>query len=177
MYRSEPQEVLTFCRSYLVNKVPVFLLNYVGMMFEPMTMEFCIEQALTRLDPTAFPSQLFDLSAQNSVSEARQEFLFACALHQSIPEHSIERLLGDVPMQSLPAGGRYMKHDLVAQCTANPGRMDELVSELENMEGNAGEIASALIEVCDLHCILSEPCICLESSVLFASHAFAIKPS
>ena len=136
-------------RSYLVNKLPVFLLNYAAMMFEPMTIEFCIQQALTRIDPTAFPSQMFDLSGQNSVSEARQEFLFACALHQLIPEHSIETLLGDVPMQSLPAGGRYSKQELVAQCTANPSRMDDLIGELENMEGIGGEIASALLEVSD----------------------------
>ena len=151
MYRSEPTESLTLLRSYIVNKLPVFLLNYAGMMFEPMTVEYCIGQTLAHVDPGAFPSfsQMFDMLGRNSVSEARQEFLFACALHQLIPEQSIESLLGDVPMQSLPAGGRYMKQDLVTQCTANPSRIDELVGELENMEGNAGEIASALIEVCD----------------------------
>lgn len=151
MYRSEPAELLALLRSYLVNKLPIFLLNYAGMMFEPMTVEYCIGQALAHVDPTAFPSfsQMFDFPSRNSVSEARQEFLFACALHQLIPEQSIEGLLGDVPMQSLPAGGRYLKQDLVAQCTANPSRIDELVGELENMEGNAGEIASALLEVCN----------------------------
>jgi mediator of RNA polymerase II transcription subunit 5 len=149
MYRSEPTESLTLLRSYLVNKLPVFLLNYASMIFEPMTVEYCISQALTHVDPTAFPSfsQMFDILGRNSVSEARQEFLFACALHQLIPEQNIEGLLGDVPMQSLPAGGRCTKHDLVAQCTANPSRIEELVVELENMEGNAGEIASALLEV------------------------------
>lgn len=81
------------------------------------------------------------------LSEARQEFLFACALHQLIPEQSIETLLGDVPMQSLPASGRYAKEDLVAQCTANPAKIEELIGELENMEGNAGEIVAALVDV------------------------------
>ena len=81
------------------------------------------------------------------LSEARQEFLFACALHQLIPEQSIEVLLGDVPMQSLPASGRYAKDDLVAQCFANPAKIEEFIGELENMEGNAGEIAAALLEV------------------------------
>lgn len=149
MYRSEPPELLTLHRSYLVNKLPVFLLNYVDMMFEPMTMEYCIGQAFVHIDPTAFPSlsQDFDLLGRNSVSEARQEFLFACALHQLIPEQSIQGLLGDVPMQSLPAGGRYVKQELVSQCTANPSRIEELVGELENLEGNAGEIAGALLEV------------------------------
>ena len=81
------------------------------------------------------------------LSDSRQEFLFACALHQLIPEQSIEALLGDVPMQSLPASGRYVKADLVAQCSANPAKIEELIGELENMEGNAGEIAAALLDV------------------------------
>ena len=80
------------------------------------------------------------------LSEARQDFLFACALHQLIPEASIEGLLGDVPMQSLPESGRYIKSDLVAQCRANMGRLEDLIGELENMDGNAGEIVGTLVE-------------------------------
>lgn len=82
------------------------------------------------------------------LSEARQEFLFACALFSLIPEQSIEAILGDVPMQSLPESGRYVKANLVAQCSANPARIEALVGELENMEGNVSEIVAALIEVC-----------------------------
>lgn len=150
MYRSESTESITLLRSFLVNKLPVFLKNYTPLIFEPLTFEYCISQALIRVDPAAFPSfsQMFDLLGRNGMlSEARQEFLFACALHQLIPEQSIETLLGDVPMQSLPASGRYTKNDLVAQCAANPTKIEELILELENMEGNAGEIAAALVEV------------------------------
>ncbi|KAL9604923.1 MAG: hypothetical protein Q9219_000111 [cf. Caloplaca sp. 3 TL-2023] len=137
MYRTEPAQSITILRSFLVNKLPPFLNNYAAIMFPPLTIEACISQALLRIDPAAFPSfsQMFDLLGKNGIlSEARQEFLFACALHQLIPEGSIEGLLGDVPMQSLPASGRYVKNDLVAQCTANPTRIEELVAELENME-------------------------------------------
>lgn len=150
MYRNEPSHTITRLRSFLVNKLPNFLSNYAVMMFPPLSIETCISQALLRIDPAAFPSfsQMFDPLGKGGVlSEARQEFLFACALHQLIPEGSIEGLLGDVPMQSLPAGGRYARNELVAQCTSNPARIEELIGELENMEGNAGEIAGAMIEV------------------------------
>ncbi|KAI4098891.1 MAG: hypothetical protein L6R37_006254 [Teloschistes peruensis] len=149
MYRNEPSHTITRLRSFLVNKLPNFLSNYAVMMFPPLSIETCISQALLRIDPAAFPSfsQMFDPLGKGGVlSEARQEFLFACALHQLIPEGSIEGLLGDVPMQSLPAGGRYARNELVAQCTSNPARIEELIGELENMEGNAGEIAGAMIE-------------------------------
>ncbi|KAL8719616.1 MAG: hypothetical protein Q9225_003390 [Loekoesia sp. 1 TL-2023] len=152
MYRTEPAQSITILRSFLVNKLPAFLNNYTAFIFPPLTTETCISQALLRVDPAAFPSfsQMFDLLGKNGMlSEARQEFLFACALHQLIPEGSIEGLLGDVPMQSLPASGRYARSDLVAQCTANPARIEELIAELENMEGNAGEIVGALIELLD----------------------------
>lgn len=150
MYRAEPQRTIAILRSFLVNKLPAFLGNYAAINFAPLSVETCISQALLRIDPTAFPSlsQMFDFSSKSSiVSEARQEFLFSCALHQLIPEGSIENLLGDVPMQSLPASGRYMKADLVSECTTNPAKIEDLIGELENMEGNAGEIAGALFEV------------------------------
>ena len=50
-------------------------------------------------------------------------------------------------MQSLPAGGKYRRDDLVAQCMSNSSRVDELVAELDNLEGNAGEIAAAILQV------------------------------
>ncbi|KAL8787565.1 MAG: hypothetical protein Q9213_002127 [Squamulea squamosa] len=155
MYRAEPQRIITILRSFLVNKLPVFLGNYAALIFPPLSIEACIGQALLRIDPNAFPSlsQMFDFSSRNSVvSEARQEFLFSCALHQLIPEGSIELLLGDVPMQSLPASGRYIKTDLVSQCTTNPAKIEELIGELENMEGNAGEIAGALFDIITMLC-------------------------
>lgn len=157
MYRNESARSINILRSFLVNKLPVFLQrNYAALIFEPVTVELCIRQALMRVDPAAFPSfsQIFDPLERNSLlSEARQEFLFACALHQLIPEKIIEEILGDVPMQSLPASGRYSKDDLVSQCTTNPAKIDEYIGELENMEGNAGEIASALIEILHALCV------------------------
>ena len=146
----------TIIRSFLANKLPVFLQShYTALIFEPLTVEQCIRQALGRIDPSAFPSfsQMFDFSSGNStLSEARQEFLFACALHGLIQEQSIEEILGDVPMQSLPAGGRYTKDDLVSQCRATPAKIERFVGELENMEGNAGEIAGAIVEILHTLC-------------------------
>ena len=148
MHRDEPDESFNLLRTYLVNKLPVFLQNFAGMLFPHFTFEYCITQALSRVPAVASISQMFDpLTSDALLSDARQEFLFACALHDLIPEESIEGLLGDVPMQSLPADGRYVKEDLIAQCTANSSRIEELVDELENMDGNASEIAGAMIEV------------------------------
>ncbi|KAI8298605.1 Mediator of RNA polymerase II transcription subunit 5 [Colletotrichum sp. SAR11_240] len=62
-------------------------------------------------------------------------------------ESSIEGLLGETPYQNLPAGGRYVKDNLVAECLADPERMQALIGELDGKDGNAGAVCQALTEV------------------------------
>lgn len=90
---------------------------------------------------------MFDESNNLFSDSVRQDFCFACCLHDLIPESSIEELLGDVPMQSLPAGGRYHKEDLVQQYVSDPERTEGLVDELEHMDGNVGAVSLAIAEV------------------------------
>jgi mediator of RNA polymerase II transcription subunit 5 len=161
--RTEPNGSILVYRSFLTNKLPVLLESYSPMIFPPLTIESCITTALNRMDPPADPysTQSFDLlDSSGMLSEARTEFLYSCALYRLLPEQSIESILGDVTMQSLPEAGKYVKADLVAQCTTNSGKIEELVRELDNMEGNAAEIAGALIEVCSgfLHLIRRTCC-------------------
>lgn len=136
-------------RSFLVNKLPAFFAAMTAASMVPIRMEMCITQALSRLDPNAFPSfsQMFSMQGSSVLSDARQEFLFACASHRLIPESSIERLLGENPMQTLPVGGPYQKDDLVSQINSNPERAEQLIGEIESMEGNAGAIVGAITEV------------------------------
>jgi len=150
--RSESKRSRTIVRSFIVNKLPPFLqTNYASLIFEPLSIGHCIRQALGRIDPSF--SQTYDFGGPgSSLSEARQEFLFACALHQLIPEESIADILEDVPMQSLPTEGKYLKEDLVRKCTADPAKIDQYVGELENLEGNAGEIAFAITEIIQTLC-------------------------
>lgn len=151
-FRNEKSHTTFILRSFLINKVPVLLTNLCSQLFPPLTAESCITQALGQVDTTAFPtlSTMFDetSSANNMFSDSvRQDFCFACCLHGLIAESSIEELLGDIPMQSLPAGGRYVKDSLVQQCLSDPQRAEVLISELENMDGNVGAISQAITEV------------------------------
>ncbi|KAF4314226.1 Mediator complex subunit Med5 [Botryosphaeria dothidea] len=149
-YRSESNETIFNFRSFLVNKVPTLVAILAGSMFPTTTPELCITQALNRIDRNAFPSfsQTFDMAPVNSLlSDVRQDFLVACALHQLIPESSIERLLGETPMSSVPVGGKYIKENLVAQCSTNFERVEELLNEVEGMDGNAGAIVGAIVDI------------------------------
>lgn len=51
-------------------------------------------------------------------------------------------------MQTLPGGGPYVKDDLISQINSNHERAEQLIGEIESMEGNAGAIVGAVVEVC-----------------------------
>jgi mediator of RNA polymerase II transcription subunit 5 len=150
VYRNESSRTMFLFRSFLVNKLPVFFAAISAASMVPISMEICISQALSRLDPNAFPSfsQMFSMQGSSVLSDARQEFLFACASHKLIQESSIEQLLGENPMQTLSGGGPYIKDDLVSQINNNHERAEQLIGEIESMEGNAGAIVGAVIDVC-----------------------------
>lgn len=77
----------------------------------------------------------------------RQDFCFACCLHGLIAESSITTLLGDIPMQSIPAGGVYDKDDQVQQYLSDSGRAEAWIDELDNLDGNVGAVSQAITEV------------------------------
>ncbi|KAL1612478.1 mediator complex subunit [Paraconiothyrium brasiliense] len=149
MYRSESTQTMTGLKSFLVNKVPVLLTQLTAPLYA-MDPQLCITQALSRIDPNAFPSfsQGFDdmLGNNSSLADVRQDFLNACALQNLIQANTVERLLGEAPMQGPPAT-RYIKQDLLKQFKDNGDKAVIYIEELENLDGNAGAIVAALADV------------------------------
>ncbi|KAI0023544.1 mediator complex subunit Med5 [Xylariomycetidae sp. FL0641] len=159
MFRNEGQKSGHLLRSYLINKLPLLLDTLSASMFAPLTPQFCITEALAQVDTNAFPtfSAMFDSNNSNGFTESvRQDFCFACCLHGLIPESSIEGLLGEITYQTLPQGGRYNKDALVQECMANPERIQDMIRELDNMDGNVGAVCQALIEVIGRLCSSKE---------------------
>lgn len=144
-FRNERPDTITLLRSFLINKVPLLIATLSQSYFAPLTSEYCITEALNLVDTNAFPT-LMDTNAIFADS-VRQDFCFSCCLRGLVEESSIETLLGDIPMQSLPAGGRYMKDDLVQQCLSDPEKTDGMIDELKLMDGNVGAVSQAITEV------------------------------
>ncbi|KAI1260493.1 mediator complex subunit Med5 [Xylariaceae sp. FL1019] len=155
-FRNEGQKTGHLLRSYLINKLPLLLVTLAGSMFPPLTAQACITEALRHVDKNAFPtlSSMFDNTTNNNTftDTVRQDFCFACCLHGLIPEAHIEVLLGEITYQSLPQGGRYDKDRLVAGCRADSEKIQELIRELDNMDGNVGAVCLALIDVIQYLC-------------------------
>jgi mediator of RNA polymerase II transcription subunit 5 len=145
--RKEGEQAINLYRSFLMNKLPPMLALISSSSLEPVSASLCISQALGRIDLGAFPLSAYDMERRSSLAGIRQEFLFACALHRLIPEASVENLLGENPMQTLPAHGLYEKDQLVQQIVSNSQRGEQLVREIELMEGNAGVVVTAIVEV------------------------------
>ena len=145
---SEGQPSIRLYRSFLTNRLPPLLSLICTSSIEPVSVELCISQALDRIDQVAFPRSAYDMGLSSPLVAVRQEFLFACALNHLIPEASVESLLGENPMQTLPSHGLYDKNQLVKQLAESPQKSESLIGEMELMEGNAGSVAIAVTEVC-----------------------------
>lgn len=149
MYRSEPASTMFCLKAFLVNKIPLLLLQISPSIF-PMTPEISITQALRHVDPHAFPtfSQGFDdmMGNNNSLADVRQDFLNACVLHGLIQTTTVERLLGEAPMQG-PPEKKYEKRTLLDQCKTNFDKVSGYIDELETLDSNAGAIIGAITEV------------------------------
>ncbi|KAI1214580.1 Med5-domain-containing protein [Annulohypoxylon truncatum] len=152
VFRNEGQQASHVLRSYLINKLPLLLATLATSMYPPLSAQFCITEALSQVDTNAFPtlSAMFDDTNNNNntfTDSVRQDFCFACCLHDLIPESSIEGLLGEITYQTLPLAGRYVKGHLVEECVGDPERIPKLIGELDNMDGNVGAACQALAEV------------------------------
>lgn len=152
-FRNEGMQTTLLLRSFLVNKLPLLLATLSTQLFPPLTVEYCITEALSQVDTNAFPtfSATFDDSSNSDNmfgDSVRQDFCFACCLHGLILEENLERFVGDAPMQTLPTGGRYTKEVLVQQCLSDPEKPESLIDELERMDGNVGAASQAVADVC-----------------------------
>ena len=147
--KKEPEPVIFSLRSFLINRIPVLLSGVATAMLAGDRSEYCIGQALARVDPVMFPPPSHGLISENALQDVRQDFLFSCTLHGLIRASSIESLLGEAPTFSQPPepSARYMKETLVDQCVSDPERIFQLVDELDKMNGNAGAISLATVEV------------------------------
>ena len=149
-HKNEPTQTMDLYHSYITNKLPL-LLSYISKSaIDHIPFDACITQAYGRIDITVFPafSSTFDLSNKDApYADVRAEFLFSCALQELIPESSIETLLGESSMMTVPSHGRYVRANLVQQMTSNAKRAEQLIEELESYEGNAGAVAGAVVDV------------------------------
>jgi mediator of RNA polymerase II transcription subunit 5 len=146
----ESQQALRLCRSYLTSKLPPLLSLAAESSLEPISAEQCLSQALQQVDSEIASISSTTPNSSQHISllrEVRQEFVLACHLHKLISTNSITSILGASPTQKQPHGNHYVKDDLIHQIRTNHSRADRLIGEVSAMQGNAGTIVQALIEV------------------------------
>jgi len=178
-------------RSFIINKVPLILTR----IFLPQeTLNAVLSQVLLRIDPAVLSgasSNPFGASGDmfSIPQDIRQEFLFALALHGLIEEAAIQGILGELPMMTLPASGRYSSEDLISQCQLDPDRVERMLEELEGLDGNAGAVSLAVVEIirgmCEKKETLSLRSICgfltrkpssIDVILMFAKPVYLLEP-
>jgi mediator of RNA polymerase II transcription subunit 5 len=82
------------------------------------------------------------------LQDVRQGFIYGCTLHDLLPTESVDRLLGEQPFTPPPSHeSRYHKDNLVQRCDTEPGKVVQLIGELEKLDGNATAIVGGVTEV------------------------------
>jgi len=148
--RKESNDNIFALKSFLINKVPVLISSnsILGPLYPVERAEFIIQQALSRIDNSIFPSPSFGMMAENVLQDVRQEFLFSCVLHHLLRAQNVEALLGEAPLEQAPdPQRRYVREDLINQCTVDSEKISQLIEELDKLSGNAGPICLAIAEV------------------------------
>ncbi|KAG5978763.1 hypothetical protein E4U55_005966 [Claviceps digitariae] len=150
VFRSEAGKDAHLLKSFLVNKVPLVICQLCTG-FDTNSSEFCITEALNRVDTTIFPtaSLMFDETRSNNpyTESVREEFCTACALHGLVQREHVERILGETSMSYEPSLEKYSKDRLVQDCLADADKIQGLIRDLEKMDGNVGAAAQALVDV------------------------------
>ncbi|KAG5927239.1 hypothetical protein E4U42_002434, partial [Claviceps africana] len=159
VFRNEADRDAHLLKSFLVNKVPLVICQLCAG-FDTNSAEFCITEALSRVDTTIFPtaSLMFDETRSNNpyTESVREEFCTACSLHGLVQREHVERILGETSMSYEASLEKHSKDRLVQDCLADADKIQGLIRDLEKMDGNVGAVAQALVDVMRRLCLNKE---------------------
>lgn len=126
-----------YVQSFIANKLPLVLLSLSSQLYPPDTIEPLIRMALGRLDANTFAQD-----SGRDLRQTRNEFVTACFQHRMIPYAYAFEAMGAQPKAVF-----CQKDALVTACSGNTQQVEKLVRDLDRLDGNAGQVAAALVEV------------------------------
>ncbi|KAG5943375.1 hypothetical protein E4U60_006702 [Claviceps pazoutovae] len=150
VFRSEASKDAHLLKTFLISKLPLIICQ-LGTGFDINSTEFCITEALNRVDTTIFPttSLMFDETRSNNpyTESVREEFCTACALHGLVQRDHVERILGETSMSYESSLEKHSKDRLVQDCFGDAEKMQGLIRDVEKIDGNVGAVAHALVDI------------------------------
>ncbi|RPA75507.1 Med5-domain-containing protein [Ascobolus immersus RN42] len=159
--RGESAAFVFILRSFLSNKVPL-LLSGPWLAIPPLEINDWLQYALSRVDS----GSLYNISASRADPlaksgrgadlfalpvDVRQEFLFACVLHNVLEEGAIQGILGDLPSQA-GASQKLYEQDLARLFQQDPDKIEVKMEEIGTMEGNSGAVVRAVVQTMQSLC-------------------------
>ncbi|EMC97452.1 hypothetical protein BAUCODRAFT_52039, partial [Baudoinia panamericana UAMH 10762] len=151
LLQGKPPATRELLRSFICNKVQTVLAVLAPVMGQ-VVLDTCLQTAFLSIviDPIP-PISTGSSEATEILRRTRLEFLRACILHGVATEGIVSSVLQENP-PSPPKAVKYTRDSLLAQCTTNINRLDSLTGELGNMHGNAGAIASCVVQLINNLC-------------------------
>ena len=157
LHRRESSHTLLGYRSFIANKLPLVLIQLSVSLYPSITIEHCIQMALARIEVHPFPPLSADSNGINdALGESRQDFIQSCHLHQLVSDNLVTQTHGQHSSPRTHRSARYAKEALIPQCTSNVHRVEELIADLDKMDGNVGAIALAVTESIQHFCNVKE---------------------
>lgn len=140
-------------RSLIINKIPPFLAQISATLYLSANVGYLVAEAFRRLGPAMHPeSNLGPSSFEPQTANATQQevmppFLGACLLHGLLDRNQAEQILTNDKMQSLSQAYRLDKDQLLIDIRNREKDIEQVVSDLETLDGNLSARAEAIFEV------------------------------
>lgn len=133
--------------SFVVNKLPALLSVISASSFGSFSTEDTLKTGLQYVN-AEFASQYLT----TSLSVIKTKFVQVCASYRLLPNSNVSMVIGTPEVDLSHSPALYSKDDLVSQMRSSQSKAAKLLKDLESLDGNAANIAGAIVEVIHSYC-------------------------
>jgi mediator of RNA polymerase II transcription subunit 5 len=133
--------------SFVVNKLPALLSVISASSFGSFSTEDALKTGLQFVNADFSSPYL-----ATNVSVVKTKFVQVCASYRLLPNSNISMVVGTPEVDLSHSPALYSKDDLVHQMRSSQSKAGKLLKDMKNLDGNASNIAGAVIEVIHGYC-------------------------
>jgi mediator of RNA polymerase II transcription subunit 5 len=133
--------------SFVVNKLPALLSVISASSFGSFSTEDTLKTGLQFVNPDFASPYL-----SRSLSTVKTKFVQVCASYRLLPNSNVSMVVGTPEVDLSHSPALYSKDDLVSQMKSSQSKAAKLLKDLESLDGNAANIAGAVVEVVHGYC-------------------------
>jgi mediator of RNA polymerase II transcription subunit 5 len=137
--------------SFIVNKLPTLLSVISASSFGSFSTEDALKTGLQFVN-VDFPSPYLT----TNLSVVKTKFVQVCASYRLLPNLNVSMVVGTPEVDLSHSPALYSKDDLVSQMRSSQSKAAKLLKDMKSLDGNAANIAGAVVEVVHGYCQTKE---------------------